>query len=340
MRVAVVCPYDLAQPGGVQQLTLELVARLRTSGHDAWLVGPGPDAPTVGSTIGVRSNSAVAPVALAPGVLRRVPEALRGAEVVHIHEPLIPLVSLAALRSDLPKVMTFHADAPAWVSLLYRSAGRLLDRTLRRSVLTAVSGVAAAAIPGSWGPVEVIPNALDVAAYRGDATTRRPHRVTFLGRDDPRKGLDVLLRAWEAVVEAVPSAELVVIGASRDSRLPGVRFVGWVDEAEKRRLLASAAVHAAPNTGGESFGIIVAEAMAAGAAVVASDIAAFQAVMAGNGLHTPVGDSGALAGALVRLLTDPDERRRLGEAGRRRAAAFDWPAVLERYVEAYRRAVG
>jgi phosphatidyl-myo-inositol alpha-mannosyltransferase len=199
--------------------------------------------------------------------------------------------------------------------------------------------VAAEGIPRRWGPVEIIPNALDVPAYRLPDVARLPFRVTFLGRDDPRKGLDVLLDAWSEVFAAVPRAELVVAGASREIAPPGVEFAGRVGETEKRRLLASSAIHVAPNTGGESFGIVVAEAMAAGAPVVASDLPAFLNVMAGCGVHVPVGDSPALAGTLIRLLGSPEELQRMGDAGRSRVNAFDWPSVLSRYIDAYERAI-
>lgn len=341
MRVAVVCPYDLGLAGGVQQVASELVERLGRSGHEAWLVGPGdlPGARSVGSTVRVRANASSVPMALSPRVGGRVREALAGADVVHIHEPLIPLVSWAALQCPIPKVLTFHADAPGWAKALYRVLDRPFGRLIRSSVVTAVSPVAAASVPPGWGPIDIIPNALDVAAY-SQSRERIVSRVTFLGRDDPRKGLDVVLRAWPVVREAVPAAELIVMGAHRPDTSEGVRFVGRVDESTKRDFLGSSSVHVAPNTGGESFGIVVAEAMAAGAAVIASDLTAFIDVMGGTGVHVPAGDSSALAAAIVHLLADPARASAAGEAGRRRAREFDWSNVTERYVSAYRRALG
>ena len=339
MKIAVVCPYDLGLPGGVQQLTIELVDRLSEAGHDAWLVGPGErvGARSVGGSIRVRANRSVVPVAVGPGVARRTRAAVAGADVVHIHEPLIPRVATSALSVPVPKVLTFHADAPRWVAGAYR----LLQRPfpLGRNVVTAVSPVAGAALPSTWMPAEIIPNALDVAAYAG-SEPRQPRRVTFLGRDDPRKGLDLLLAAWPDIREGIPGAELVVMGASRDVSIDGVRFVGRVTEEEKRRLLGSSTVHVAPNTGGESFGIVVAEAMAAGCAVVASELPAFTAVMDGAGVHVPVGDAAAIARAVIGLLNDPDTAQRYAERAVARAGTFDWSVVTERYVDAYRRAVG
>ena len=339
MKIAVVCPYDLGLPGGVQQLTIELVDHLRDAGHDAWLVGPGETdgARSVGPTTRIRANRSIVPVALGLCVKRRTHAALVGAEVLHIHEPLIPRVSTAALGVRIPKVLTFHADAPRWASAAYRMLERPMP--LGQNVVTAVSPVAAAALPTGWGPVEIIPNALDVAAYVSDEPRRRL-RVTFLGRDDPRKGLDLLLTAWPQIHAAVGGAELVVMGATRDTAMEGVRFAGRVTEEEKRRLLASSTVHIAPNTGGESFGIVVAEAMAAGCAVVASDLPAFTALMDGAGIHVAVGDAQAISSAVIGLLTDAEAAHRHGEAGKARAAEFDWSVVTGRYVGAYRRAVG
>ena len=335
------CPYDLGRLGGVQQLTIELVDRLRAAGHDSWLVGPGErvGARRVGSTVTVRGNDSAVPVAIGLGVGRRTRAAVAGADVVHVHEPLIPRVSTALLRTDFPRVVTFHADPPRWVRSAYGALGRALPRLLGEAVVSAVSPVAAAAVPEAWGPVEVVPNALDVAAY-DVAVDRRDRQVAFLGRDDPRKGLDVLLQAWPAVRAAVPDAELVVMGAARPTGPDGVVFAGRVDEDEKRRVLASSLVYVAPNTGGESFGIVLAEAMAAGASVVASDLPAFRHVLGDAGVTVPVNDVAALATSLIAQLSDVAAARRQGERGRVRAGAFDWENVVGRYEELYRRALG
>lgn len=339
MKIAVVCPYDLGRWGGVQQVAIELVDRLQSSDHEAWLVGPGsrPGARSVGSTVGIRANASVAPIALGRAVGSSVRRAIADADVVHIHEPLMPAVSLAALKSDLPRVLTFHADAPAWVSRLYRMLPAGRARQIRGSVVTAVSPVAASVLPRSFGPVEIIPNGIQVDAFAGGE--RLPFQVTFLGRDEPRKGLGVLLEAWPQIRARVPEAELVVMGGVRDDAPAGVRFMGRVDEETKRAVLASSVIHVAPNTGGESFGIVVAEAMAAGAAVVASDIPAFRAVLGGAGVQVPVGDTESLANAVASLLADPQAASRIGLSGQQRAHQFDWSVVVDRYVAAYRRAL-
>lgn len=341
MRVAVVCPYDLGAPGGVQQLCLELVQRLRDSGDDCRLIGPGEmeGAISAGSPVTVSANRSRVPIALAPGAIGRVRKAIEGFDVVHIHEPLVPLTGWAGLGRDTAgRVATFHADPARWTRALYRLGGPIATRALARTVLTAVSPVAADAIPPSWGPVDIIPNAIDTAAYRLEVE-RSPLRVVFLGRDEPRKGLDILLEAWPHIRAGAPEAELMVMGADRTNGPPGVTFLGRVEEREKRRLLATSPVLAAPNLGGESFGIVLAEAMAAGCAVVASDIPAFRAVLGTDGVLVPAGDRAALARAITALLTDPGRTAQLGRCAQVAATRFDWSAVLGSYRAAYESAI-
>lgn len=340
MRVGVVCPYDLTRPGGVQRQVEGLVGKLREWGDDAWAVAPGCP-PALGRNVGssrlVLANASRAPLALHPAVWRRVQTAVADAEVCHIHEPLMPLVSPAALSAGVPAVATFHAAAPPWAGALYRAASPLARRLLAAAaVRTAVSEVAAAVLPAAWGPVEIVPNAIPLPDP--PQVERVEGRVVFVGRDEPRKGLSVLLEAWPQVRRRHPEAELVVVGASRPDPLPGVRFLGRVPEEEKWRQLAEGSVAVAPNTGGESFGIVVAEAMAAGAAAVVSDLPAFRAVAADSVSYAPPGDREALAAAISRLLDEPELRARLAEQARARAQRFSWEVVAARYRELYRRA--
>lgn len=336
MRIAVVCPYDLQAPGGVQQVCRELAGRLRRAGDDPILVGPGkaPDAVSVGREMRITANRSTVPLSLDPRAIARTRRALAAVDVVHAHEPFVPLVGWAALSAHRPLVATFHADPAPWTRNAYRLGSPLAARILRGRVSTAVSPVAAQALPESWHPVEIIPNALDTEAYAVDVA-RHPNRIVFLGRDDPRKGLDVLLTAWPEIRAAVPAAELIVMGVDRPVSIPGVQFWGRVDEKRKHHALASASVHVAPNLGGESFGIVVAEGMAAGCAVVASDIPAFEAVLRGAGVLVPAGRTDDLARAVVDLLRAPQHARSLGERAQRAAARFDWARVLSRYQAAY-----
>lgn len=340
MRVAVACPYDLRRPGGVQQQVRGLVEGLRRRGEEAWLVGPGvPDdlGMSVGGSVVIPGNRSRSALAVGPRVAERVRRAVRGADVLHVHEPFMPLVSLAALRTPVPTVATFHAAPPRWVQRLYgvlRGAG---GRLLRDAVLTAVSPTAAEAVPSAWGRPEIVPNAIDVRSYAAPVE-RDGTRVAFVGRDEPRKGLDVLRRAWPLVRAHHPTAELVVAGAGGEDG-EGVRYRGRVTEEEKRRLLGSAGIFVAPNLGGESFGVVIVEAMAAGCAVVASDLAAFRAVAGPAAVYAPRADPAGLAACLVELLDDVEKRTRVALAGRERVGRYDWEVVLGEYLDRYRLAL-
>lgn len=332
-----VCPYDMSEIGGVQRHVADLVDRLRSTGEDAFLVAPGASDPLdvdLGSTVSMPGNDSRSPIALAPSAAVRTMRALDEADVVHVHEPMMPVVGPAALRAKRPTVATFHAAVAPWTARLYRAMAAVGRGLLGDARLTAVSEMAAAGLPASWSPVAIIPNGLDVASF-DVGVQRGPDRVAFLGRDDPRKGLDVLISAWPAVRQRMPDAELAVIGASRDVAIPGVTWHGRVDESTKRALLASAAVFVAPNLGGESFGIVLTEAMAAGCAVIASALPAFGSVLGDAGLLVPTGDSDALAEAMIRLLGAPDDRDRLAVAAAERVKRFDWDEVVERYRSLY-----
>lgn len=341
MRVALVSPYDLSQVGGVQQIVVELGRRLADRGEDVVVVGPGsgpPDLQTrsVGPSLSVQANRSAVPLSPDPRAFGATRRAVSDAEVVHVHEPFVPWVGWAAATSDLPVVTTFHADPARWTRALYRAASTLGRRVVEGTVVTAVSEVAASALPPEWQAPTIIPNALDTAAYRVD-TERRSGRVTFLGRNDPRKGRAVLLEAWESVVDTHPDAELVVMGSNGRSG-KRVVYTGRVSDEEKRATLASASIHVASNLGSESFGLVVAEGMAAGCAVVASDLPAFRAVLGDAGRLVPPGRPGPLADEIVALMSEPELAAGLGERARREVARFDWDVVLDAYLDAYRRA--
>lgn len=340
MKVALVCPYDLGSFGGVQDLVTSLAGWLRDAGHEAWVVGPGEgDEATVGvgRSVIVPINRSAAPIALSPGVGRRVRAALEGADVVHVHEPFVPAVATAATRgAGVALVGTFHADPSRTVRRAYRLGAPALRRVVHRfDVVTAVSPVASSALAPFVTP-RIVPNGIDTGEFA--ASTGMPHRVAFLGRDDPRKGLDVLLSAWPLVRSRVPDAELVVAGG-RTGEMDGVRFVGGVGPAGRRELLAGASVYCAPNLGGESFGIVLVQAMASQCAVVASALPAFAHVVGGAGILVKPGDADGLASSLVAVLTDDARRAELQAASLARVTRFDREAVVSGYLEAYRNAL-
>jgi phosphatidylinositol alpha-mannosyltransferase len=268
-------------------------------------------------------------------------EAVQPADVVHVHEPFVPVVSLAVLRDcDKPIVGTFHADPGAGVRLLYRAARRQLHGWASRLTrATAVSSVAAQGAAGLVDDVTIIPNGIDVARYRETEDATDAASVLFLGRDEPRKGLDVLLNAWPSVIERVPGARLTVAGSQRKGDHPNVRFLGPVSENRKRQELRSASILVAPNTGGESFGIVLVEGMAAGCALVASSLPAFHEVAGDAAIYVRPKDPSAVARALITLLLDEEVRTEQQLRGSQRADAFDGRRVAADYLKVYVEAV-
>lgn len=337
-----VSPYALDVPGGVQQQVLGLVRHLRKGGEDAFAVGPsagsGAGRVDAGRSLMFPVNRSRAPIALSPRAVRRVRSALEVADLVHVHEPMVPLVGWAALRTGRPTVVTFHADPPRLFVAGYRRARGPVRRLLGDVVATAVSRTALRAVAPLGLGVEEIPNAVDVRSFQVD-TPRNPRQIAFVGRPDPRKGRDLLLSAWPEVRNEVPDARLVIVGGGESPPIGGVSYAGRVSETAKRSILAESGVFCAPNRGGESFGITVAEGMAAGCAVVASDLAAFRDVLGGTGLHFRNGDARSLANTLTAVLADSDLRDRLVAESSARVGRYDWGRVITRYTGLYRRAV-
>jgi phosphatidylinositol alpha-mannosyltransferase len=243
----------------------------------------------------------------------------------------MPVVGPALVSHDIPLVATVHAAAPWWVRGIYRMTPR---RWWEGRVVTAVSETAAAALPRApW----IIPNGLDVASYGLDLE-KQPWRVVFLGRSEPRKGLKVLLAAWARVHQRFPEAQLVVLGSTGDDG-NGIIFKGRVYDDVKRRELASSSIYVAPNLGGESFGMTLIEAMAAGCAVVASDLPAFREVAGDAAAYFERGSPEALAAAISRLIMEPDDQLRMATAGQMQVGRYDWSVVMPRYLGAYEAAI-
>ncbi|MEX0700103.1 MAG: glycosyltransferase family 4 protein [Acidimicrobiia bacterium] len=334
-RVAVVSPYDLVRPGGVQNQVLELAKQLKLVGHDAWVVGPGAPAHLgvdIGRSVVIPANGSRVPICLAPSAISRTRAAVASADVVHLHEPLMPIVGPALLSTSLPLVATAHAAPPSWVKPIYRMTPR---RWWTGRVVTAVSAAAAAPL---GRPARVIPNGLEVGAFRLPEE-KRENRVVFLGRSDRRKGLEVLLHAWDRIRRESGNAELVVLGSDGPDD-NGIVFRGRVSEEDKRLELARAAIYVAPNLGGESFGITLVEAMAAGCALVVSELEPFREVAGEAALYVAPGDPAVLASAVTRLLGSSSERAALAAAALARVTRFDWSVVLPQYLECYQAVAG
>ncbi len=342
MKIGIVCPYDLAKHGGVQEQVFLLREWLSGDGHDVTVVGPASEevegVVSVGGSVTVRANRSTAPVNLNPRAGSAVRRAVERCDVVHVHEPFLPTVGLAGARiRRQPTVGTFHADASRGVRRGLRVLSPVARRVAKRlDVVTAVSPVARSVVT-MVDDVRIIPNGVDTLLYASVGKIGKT--VVFLGRDDERKGLDIALDAWPSISESHPDAHLLVLGAKRAIDIGGVTFLGRVSDADKQRILGEAEVYVAPNLGGESFGIILVEAMAASTAVVASAIPAFAAVVGDAGILVKPGDARGLADAVTGLLSDDDRRRGLQRRAALRAGQFDVATVGRRYLDAYADAI-
>jgi len=355
MRVVLVCPYSLSLPGGVQGQVLGLARTLRQRGISAKVLGPCDGPPpeagviSVGPSVSLSANGSVAPLAPDPPAIRRTLEVLAAEQpdVLHLHEPLVPGPALTALLAgNVPAVGTFHASGrvPAYVWL--RPAVRAVARCL--GLRTAVSPEARA-LAERWlgGACHVLPNGVEVARFAKADPWPLPETpggsgraILFVGRHEPRKGLDVLLKAFgnldtDAVLwvagEGPQTAALAAYAPSH------VEWLGRISDEELARRLRTAAVFCAPSLHGESFGVVLLEAMAAGTPVVASDIAGYRDVARDGreAVLVPPGDVAALTGALGRVLDDPTLAARLVDAGASRAANFSMDRLAARYADLY-----
>ncbi len=340
MRIGLVCPYSLDVPGGVQSHVLGLASALRKRGHEVSVLAPGAarGAVSLGRAVPLPYKGATGRVSFGPVTAARVDRWLGEGDfdVVHVHEPLTPSASLLALRAaEVPVVATFHI-AQERPRALVASANLLRPWLGRIDAHVAVSETAARTVH-QYLPVhpEIIPNGLDVASYDGERL-RDGRTLLFLGRlDERRKGLAELLRAWPEIRTARPDARLLVAGPGRtQTALPNVEYLGELSPEAKRTVLRNADVVVAPNTHGESFGLVLAEAMAAGTTVLARDLPAFRDVL-GGGLHGTLHTADDLAAKAVQLLLDPVARERLAVSARTAVAAYDWAVVTPRVEDLY-----
>jgi phosphatidyl-myo-inositol alpha-mannosyltransferase len=365
LRIALVSPYDYPFPGGVTEHIACLAAGLERRGHTVRILAPssareeqlsGRPLYRLGSIVRVPYHGSWARITLSLGLARKVRIILEREQfdVIHLHEPLLPMLPLIVLaQSQAITVGTFHAY---WKNCRLYALGRPILRPAfaRLDGRIAVSEAARGYV-GRYFPAEytIIPNGVDTGIFHPDLEPlpgcRSPGpSILFVGRLEERKGFIHVLRAFGEVLRARRDARLLVAGAygAREGDryaaiaarlgIRNVSFVGPLARPELARCYAGADVFCAPSTGGESFGIVLLEAMASGRPVVCSDIAGYREVVRDDveGLRVPPGNEPALAAALLRVLADDTLRRRLGSAGVRRAAEFDW-AVVTRRVEAF-----
>jgi phosphatidylinositol alpha-mannosyltransferase len=366
VRIGLVCPYSLDTPGGVQNHVKDLAEALEARGHQVSVLAPSEQESAlpsyvvpVGGAVPVPYNGSVARVSFGPVVAARVRRWLREGrfDVLHIHEPAAPSVSLLALwASDCPVVATFHTSNVR--SRAMSASAAILRPSLEKiSARIAVSEYARSTLVQHVGgePV-VIPNGVYVDRY-SRATVRQEWRgggpvLAFVGRiDEPRKGLAVLLQALPGLHDRHPDLRLLVVGGGD---VDGVRrrilrplrervvFLGPVSDDDKASVLRTADLYVAPNTGGESFGIVLIEAMAAGTAVLASDIPAFRRVL-GEGVYGTTFENGHpadLEEKAARLLSGRGDRDALCEAAARVVRRYDWSSVARQVVQVYETVAG
>ena len=362
LKIGIVSPYGYPHPGGVNEhvrYTYEAMTRL---GHDVWIItskyGRQRESENhiirLGTGWAAPANGSVGRVTLGLRFKRQAREVLEthAFDILHFHEPFVPFLSPTVLdQSRTVNVATFHAfggfSPSYWIGK--RFAGRLANLLHGR---IAVSGAARHFISTYFpGEYRIIPNGVNLERFASaepfeelrDGTLN----ILFVGRFEERKGLIHLLKAYHRLRKRKVDARLLVIGAGPKEReyrryvgLRGIRdveFLGRVSDDDKVRYFASADIYCAPNTGQESFGIVLLEAMAAGVPIVASDIHGFKKVVERNvqGILVEPRNPRALAAALYALARDPDLRHEMGDAGRARAPEFTWDRVTERIVDFY-----
>jgi phosphatidylinositol alpha-mannosyltransferase len=376
MRIAIVSPYSWSYPGGVTRHIEALAERFIEDGHHVRVLAPfdpldrvstllhrgaapqpisAPDyLVSLGRTLGFKANGAVSNVSITPHGVATMHKELRtgGYDVVHVHEPIAPVLSWIGVdNTRLPMVGTFHVYSQSKLSngiANVLGARRVLNRLHVRIAVSEAAAWTAKRFFG--GHYEIIPNGVHVDPERAMLAAQRPMgdrlRIAFVGQAVERKGLPLLLRAFEALREHIPT-ELTVIGPTAEELAPlmldprDVRILGKVDDETKHRELEQADVLCAPSLGGESFGMVLTEAFAAGTPVVASDIAGYRGVVRDgvDGVLVPAGDPSALAEALLDLWEEPERRARMATAAAEDVMRFAWPRVAGEVMEAYKEAI-
>lgn len=362
-RIGIVCPYGWDTPGGVQAHIADLATYLISQGHYVSVLSPTSDEENLpdyvvsaGKPISIPYNGAVARILFGPIAFARVRNWIGQGEfdLLHLHEPAIPSISLlACFAAEGPLVGTFHASAKRQKAIF--AIGPILEPVIEK--LTARIAVSEAARETLTEHLEtdaiVVPNGIYARRLAlGNLNEQwSGNSIGFIGRfQEPRKGLMVLVDALPGIIRDIPDVRVLVAGpGDSDEFLEGVpqhlrsrfSFLGRISEEEKADFLHSIGVYVAPNTGGESFGIILAEALAAGAAVVASDIPAFQALL-GNGKYGELFTSenpASLSQSISKLLKDRQLRDQLKSDGKVYAQNFDWDEVATRIYDVYEMAM-
>lgn len=368
MRILLVSPFDFGYPGGVNEHVTQLDRQFRSMGHSTRIIAAtSPDVGEtddghiyrVGMAIPVPSNESMARVTFSPAVTWKVRQFMRAQtfDVVHLHEPLTPLLGPAVLlHSDVANVGTFHAARPSNVMYMYLKP--VLDLFFDKLDARVAVSEAAREFVDSYFPAdyEIVPNGISLDQFHESADPLpefmdgRPN-ILFVGRfNEPRKGFRYLIRAMPMIRSQFPNVRLIVVGQGVSDRyerflehngINDVVFAGFVSAQDLPRYYASADVFVAPSTGRESFGLILLEGLASGTPVVASSIAGYSGVIRQgiDGVLVEPKDPQALALAIVRVLADASLRERLVASGREHVRQFSWAVVAERLLDVYQRAI-
>jgi phosphatidylinositol alpha-mannosyltransferase len=363
LKIGIVCPYSWDTPGGVQNHIRDLAEFLISAGHDVSVLAPAidetllPDYVTsAGKPISIPYNGAVARVLFGPVAFSRVRTWISEGDfdLLHLHEPAIPSISLLACwAGDGPMVGTFHAAAKRQKIIF--AIGPILEPAIEKlSARIAVSEAARLTLTDHLDTdAVVIPNGIYAEKFKqGKPNIKwQGNTLGFIGRfEEPRKGLKVLMEALPVITRFAPDVRVLVAGPGDPQEIlkeidPQLRhrfeFLGRISEQEKADFMSSISLYVAPNTGGESFGIIVAEALAGGACVVASDIPAFDDLLGQGEFGALFGneDSTHLAKVVIDLLRDVEKRKHLSIAGKARAEKFDWNVVAGQIFSIYEMAM-
>ena len=356
MRIGLVCPYDWSSPGGVKQHVHDLARSLIDLGHYVNVLTPATDesnlpdfVTSAGTAIGLPYNGSVARIKFDPPAFSRTRAWIRSHkfDILHLHEPTSPSPSIiAAWSARGPIVATHHTSNER--SYAAKNMQFLLQPMMEKiSARIAVSEEARRTmVTHLGGDAVIIPNGVrvsDFTKFPSKNIDAGPFRILFLGRiDEPRKGLKVLLNALPKVLEKFPDLICQIVGPGELEKIDpkiekNLEFKGMLSTIEKARAYASSDVYLAPNLGGESFGIVLLEAMSAGAVVLASDLPAFQKVLVQGkaGALFETGNSDALAQELITLLSDQTRRSQLRNLGFARAKEFDWSNIVKQILDVY-----
>lgn len=372
MKIALVSPYDFSYPGGVANHILALNQYFTKLGHEVKIIAPASEAVTnlgnqfipIGRPRSIPTSGSIVRITISPWLSSKIKAILAEEEfdIIHLHEPLMPMLCTTVLRlSNTATVGTFHAcqGSPSY------NLGKPLTTFFLKRWFRKLDGKIAVSKPAMefahkhlHGYYNIMPNGVDLAHFSPDVAPIDRFcdgklNILFVGRLERRKGLSYLLKAYKQVQQEVPNSRLIIVGPgtrlrrwyerqARRQHSKDVTFVGYVPYEELPRYYKTADVFCAPATGRESFGIVLLEAMALGKPVVASNIEGYASVITNDvdGWLVPPKDTGALAQALISLLTDESRRRQIGVRAQASAQEYSWNHVAQRVLDYYIRVLG